>query len=102
MKKRRKTEEVTLATHCHSYSYCSYIKLPFTLGVPFSENKNYLNKEKKGSYIQEETTFHEAHPLHELRKTKNNSALPNFKKFYIFFQDRIIVPTIWEENRSDC
>ena len=83
--KRRKTEEVTPATHCHSYSYCSYIKLPFTLGVPFSENKNYLSKEKKASYDQEEITFHEAHPLHELRKTKKQLSTSQFQKVLYLF-----------------
>lgn len=83
-------------------SYCRYIKLPFTLGVPFCESKNYLKEEKKASHIPEKITFHKAYPLHELRRIKSNLALPNFKKFCIFFQDTIIVPIVWEANRSEC
>lgn len=37
--KRRKTEAVTLATHCHSYFLLWVHKTTIHIGVPFCESK---------------------------------------------------------------
>ena len=47
-----KLEVVTLATPCHSNFLLQVHKTAIHIGVPFSESKTDVNKEKKASYIQ--------------------------------------------------